>query len=61
MSEEQRRKVFFEQGRRKCLDYIIDMTTMSAQIVNMNALLLTDAEIVDWCLQVFNRSHLLGA
>lgn len=43
---------FLEQGRRKCMDYLIETHQGSAQAVNMECLAMTDMEIASWCKDV---------
>ena len=43
---------FLAQGRRKCMDYLIETHQGSAQAINMECLAMTDMEIASWCKDV---------
>ncbi|KRO15785.1 hypothetical protein [Lacticaseibacillus saniviri] len=56
MTDEQKIQAFLAQGRRAMLDFIIDCNpALSAQSVNMQSLVLTDAELAGWALSVSNE------
>ncbi|WP_125579184.1 hypothetical protein [Lacticaseibacillus suibinensis] len=52
MEEERIVASFLEQGRRKCMDYLIETHQGSAQAINMECLAMTDMEIASWCKDV---------
>lgn len=52
MADERIVTSFLEQGRRKCMDYLIETHQGSAQAVNMECLAMTDMEIASWCKDV---------
>lgn len=43
---------FLNQGRRKCMDYLIETHQGSSQAINMECLAMTDMEIASWCKDV---------
>ena len=43
---------FLAQGRRKCMDYLIETHQGSAQAINMECLAMADTEIASWCKDV---------
>ncbi|WP_270234989.1 hypothetical protein [Lacticaseibacillus suilingensis] len=52
MEEERIVASFLGQGRRKCMDYLIETHQGSAQSINMECLAMTDMEIASWCKDV---------
>ncbi|WP_203663746.1 hypothetical protein [Lacticaseibacillus sp. 53-4] len=52
MADERIVASFLEQGRRKCMDYLIETHQGSAQAINMECLAMTDTEIASWCKDV---------
>lgn len=52
MTDERIVSSFLAQGRRKCMDYLIETHQGSAQAINMECLAMTDMEIANWCKDV---------
>lgn len=52
MTDEAIIQYYLEQGRRKCLDYLIDTHRGSPQTINMQGLAMTDLELATWCKDV---------
>lgn len=52
MAEERIVASFLNQGRRKCMDYLIETHQGSAHSINMECLAMTDMELASWCKDV---------